>query len=117
MPNASEALELQSAWASRTQEQNCGGPLGPWHSVHSVPVIYHEETAGVVLACYAEGCEPTASEAAFLEAIADQAAVAIENSQLLEHSASAAALAERQRLARELHDSVSQALYAIGLSP
>jgi signal transduction histidine kinase len=47
--------------------------------------------------------------------IADQAALAIENAQLRASSAQAAAMAERSRLARELHDSVSQALFGISL--
>jgi signal transduction histidine kinase len=47
--------------------------------------------------------------------IANQAAVAIENARLYEQAQELAALEERQRLARELHDSVSQALYGISL--
>jgi signal transduction histidine kinase len=39
--------------------------------------------------------------------------VAIENTPLLERAAQAAVLEERQRLSRELHDSVTRALYAI----
>jgi PAS domain S-box-containing protein len=54
-------------------------------------------------------------QAAMAAAIARQAAVAIENARLHEHSRMVAALEERQRLARELHDSVSQALFGIGL--
>ncbi len=46
-------------------------------------------------------------------AFANQAAIAIENARLFEQAQSAAILEERQRLARELHDSVSQALYGI----
>jgi signal transduction histidine kinase len=48
-------------------------------------------------------------------AMANYAAIAIENARLHEQTRSVAALEERQRLARELHDSVSQALYGIGL--
>lgn len=48
-------------------------------------------------------------------AIANQAAIAIENAQLYEQAQQLAAVEERQRLARELHDSVSQALYGISL--
>ncbi len=47
--------------------------------------------------------------------IANQAATAIENARLYDRAQAAAAVEERQRLARELHDSVSQALYGIGL--
>jgi signal transduction histidine kinase len=48
-------------------------------------------------------------------AFADQAAIAIENARLYEQAQRGAAIEERQRIARELHDSVSQALYAIAL--
>jgi signal transduction histidine kinase len=48
-------------------------------------------------------------------ALSQRAALAIENAQLYEQVEQAAVLEERQRLARELHDSVSQALYGIVL--
>jgi len=48
-----------------------------------------------------------------VRAFANQAAVALENAQLYEQVQEQAASDERQHLARELHDSVSQALYAI----
>jgi signal transduction histidine kinase len=46
---------------------------------------------------------------------ADQAAVAIKNAQLHERAEQLAVVQERQRLARELHDSVTQALYSVNL--
>ena len=48
-----------------------------------------------------------------VRAFANQASVALENAQLYERVLEQAADEERQNLARELHDSVSQALYAI----
>jgi signal transduction histidine kinase len=45
----------------------------------------------------------------------DQAAIAIKNAQLHEQAEKLAVIEERQRLARELHDSVSQALYSVSL--
>ncbi|HEX6385451.1 MAG TPA: GAF domain-containing protein [Anaerolineae bacterium] len=54
-------------------------------------------------------------DVAVLQALANQVAVAIENARLYREAGQVAALQERQKLARELHDSVSQALYGIGL--
>ncbi len=59
--------------------------------------------------------EPQPDEIAFLTAIADQAAAAVENHRLVALGRNSAALQERQRLARELHDSVSQALFSMTL--
>jgi signal transduction histidine kinase len=47
--------------------------------------------------------------------VANQAAVTIENAKLYQQGRHLAVLQERQRFARELHDSVSQALYGIVL--
>jgi signal transduction histidine kinase len=57
----------------------------------------------------------TAQHAALAWAVANQASIAIENARLYEQALNLAALEERQRLARELHDSVSQALFGISL--
>jgi signal transduction histidine kinase len=55
------------------------------------------------------------AEQDLLTALAERASVAISNAELFERAQQAASLEERQRLARELHDSVSQALYGIAL--
>ena len=48
-------------------------------------------------------------------ALANQAAVAIENARLYDQARELAAFEERQRLARELHDSVTQSLYTASM--
>jgi len=50
-----------------------------------------------------------------LNLFAVQAAIAIENARLREQAEQLAVMKERQRLARELHDSVTQALYSVNL--
>lgn len=50
-----------------------------------------------------------------LERFADKATLAIEHARLLQQEQALAVLHERQRLARELHDSVAQSLYSISL--
>ena len=86
-----------------------------WESMAVVPMIYRGVGIGLLMVVYLPGDEPDDNELSFLEAIADQAAVALENARLFEQARSLAVEQERQRFSRELHDSVSQALYAISL--
>ena len=57
----------------------------------------------------------TQQEQRLLTALARRAGVAIQNAQLYEQTQQAAALEERQRLARELHDAVTQTLFSTAL--
>ncbi len=86
-----------------------------WDTIVCIPLIYRGECRGVFTVYCPPGPPPDEREIAFFSAIADQAAVAVENARLLLAAQEKAALEERQRLARELHDSVSQALYGITL--
>ncbi len=86
-----------------------------WDTVVSVPMMYRKNAIGALNVFYPRGKSPGQMEIAFLTAIAGQAAVAVENSRLFVEAKEKAILEERQRLARELHDSVSQALYGIAL--
>jgi PAS domain S-box-containing protein len=86
-----------------------------WDTIYFVPLISRGQAVGSLNLYYLAGEEPGEDETVFLGAIADQTAVAVENARLFAAAQGKAALEERQRLARELHDSVSQALYGIAL--
>jgi PAS domain S-box-containing protein len=53
---------------------------------------------------------------ALFSAMADQLGIIVENARLRQRSADAAVLRERRRLARDLHDSVTQSLHSLVLS-
>ncbi len=57
----------------------------------------------------------TPEEMSLLAAIGQQVGVAMENARLYEQAEQSAAIAERNRLAHELHDSVTQSLYSVTL--
>ena len=80
-----------------------------------VPLILKGQPIGLLAIIHDEPGHYTERHVELARTIANQAAIAIENARLYEQAQSAAALEERQRLARELHDSVSQALYGITL--
>ncbi|MGN6812777.1 MAG: GAF domain-containing protein [Thermomicrobiales bacterium] len=86
-----------------------------WDKAVVVPIIYRGAARGAINVYYRPGFEPSPEEETVLHAIADQAAVVVENTRLYGEARRSAALEERQRLARELHDSVTQALFSATL--
>jgi GAF domain-containing protein len=55
------------------------------------------------------------TDQAIMEALASQAGIAIENARLYEQAQQLAVFEERNRLARDLHDSVTQSIYSLTL--
>jgi signal transduction histidine kinase len=79
----------------------------------AVPILLAGRVLGVV---NVESAESFAEDDAIaLEIVADQLAIAIENARLYDQAQRLAILEERQRLARELHDSVTQQIFGITL--
>jgi signal transduction histidine kinase len=80
-----------------------------------VPVIHNDRVIGMLSLTHEKVDGFTEAHAALAMAAATQGAMAIVNSQLHTRTVEAATLAERSRLARDLHDSVSQAVFGMVL--
>ncbi len=79
----------------------------------AVPMVLGDEVFGCI---NIEGLNPfDEDDVASIQIIADHLAVAIKNASLSREARQAAVMRERQRLARDLHDAVSQALSSISL--
>lgn len=80
-----------------------------------VPLVIRDRAVGLLSLTSPRVDAFSPRDARLALAIARQAAVAIENARLHARARHAAILEERQRLARELHDSVTQGLYGVSL--
>jgi signal transduction histidine kinase/putative methionine-R-sulfoxide reductase with GAF domain len=70
---------------------------------------------GVLTVAHRHGASFSPEQLALLESIGGHIAVMIENGRLHRHAQQLAVMQERERLARALHDSVTQSLYALAL--
>lgn len=84
-------------------------------SILCVPIRLGEQTLGVFELDYREVHDFDDEERRFLLAFTQRAVMAVGNARLHEQAQQAAVLLERQRMARELHDSVTQSLYSLTL--
>jgi signal transduction histidine kinase len=85
-----------------------------WDSYVGVPLIVDGRTVGVLNAfCTPLEQPPTAEDIAFLVAMAEQAALAVDRAELVSAAETQARREERHRVAADLHDSVVQQVFAI----
>jgi PAS domain S-box-containing protein len=81
-----------------------------------VPLTIKEQVIGMLGLHHDKPNYYTSRHAKLAIAFANQAAIAIENARLYEQAQELATLQERQRLAHDLHDAVSQSLFSASLS-
>jgi signal transduction histidine kinase len=81
----------------------------------AVPLRTGERAVGYLCVGYPGARAVGPDERRFLERLANQAAIAIENARLTGEVRDLATLEERQRIALDLHDGIIQSIYATGL--
>jgi signal transduction histidine kinase len=91
------------------------GPYGFIRSLMWVPLGSRGRVIGMLSVANSRPGAYISRDAELALAIGRQAAVALENAELHQRARQAAALEERERLARDLHDSVTQSLYGASL--
>ncbi len=84
-------------------------------SLMTVPIMLGDRFFGVFSVSYTTPRTFGPEDQRLVAALAQRTALAIENAQFHEQAQQAAALEERQHLARELHDAVTQTLFSASL--
>lgn len=81
----------------------------------AVPIRVADDAVGVLAITAGKDDGLDEQDLFVAQTLADQLAIAIQNSRLYEHARDLAASQERQRLARDLHDAASQTLFSVSL--
>ncbi len=110
LDDSEPAWTWQAAVPPETQ-----GLAGPARSWMLVPLTVQGRLAGVLRLTHQEPGRFTQREAGLALAFANHVAIAIENARLNEEAKEVAIARERQRLARDLHDVVSQTLFSASI--
>jgi signal transduction histidine kinase len=86
-----------------------------WDALAAVPMFVRNRAVGILVVFYPGGRAPDAQSLEFLTAMADQAAMAVDYQALRAESKDRARRDERERIARDLHDSVVQQVFSMRL--
>lgn len=80
-----------------------------------VPIRLNPEVYGSFILFYKDEILLSTEEIETITSLSDQAALAIENARLYQQAEQLAVMEERERLARDMHDSVMQSIYSLTL--
>jgi PAS domain S-box-containing protein len=110
VPDAADQLSA----ATRTHSWVQAMAAEPWRGAALFGVRRDGQVVGVLLALIPEAlAAPSEQELVLWASLADQAGVALGADRIREHVSRHSVLTERSRIARDLHDSVSQALFSL----
>ncbi|MCC6175123.1 MAG: GAF domain-containing protein [Chloroflexi bacterium] len=112
---AAETGQTQLANDTAMNPHFIQGPGLRERSELDVPIEIGGQVLGVLCLASEQTDAFAEDDLPFVETLADQIAVAIENARLVERARELAASDERNRLAREIHDTLAQSLIAVSM--
>jgi len=112
VPHRYQAVMADPRWAPARDELEGV----EWDGFAAAPLEARGRVVGTLSAFYPSGLTPAAqAEVERLAAVADQAAVAVDNADLLAKTRRLAVAQERNRLGRELHDAIVQDVFSLAV--
>lgn len=103
---------LSWLWTKVTDDARSSALYRVSRSWMAVPLATRDRVMGVMRVDHERPDYFDAERARLLQAVSSQTALALRHAELLEREREVAVVAERNRIARELHDAVSQTLFA-----
>lgn len=110
-----EIDEVRPVYVGESNQRALQQAASAFKAVVALPLLTQNAIYGALVFYYPTAHEFKQEEIELASTFADQAALAIENALLRGQAAEMAKLAERSRLARDLHDAVSQTLFSASL--
>mgnify|MGYP000153172670 CR=1 FL=1 len=107
------ATNIRLITCTRLKELHDGTEGLRYHA--SVPLYHHDKKVGVLNVARTDWQELSPDDLRLLSTVGDLISIAIERAQLFARSVQLGAVEERNRLAREIHDTLAQGLTAIAL--
>jgi PAS domain S-box-containing protein len=116
VPDLAATLAGSQARAPRAESREAAAVWAKvYRALLAVPIVVQDEVYGGMLLYYGEPRVFSEEEIDLAVAFGDQVALAIGNARLRDQVEQSAKSAERDRLARELHDAVTQTLFSASL--
>ena len=91
------------------------GASAHYHAHLVVPMVTDHSVVGVIIFFFADETDLAPESQELAVALGEQVVLAIESAMLQQRAQDASTLEERERLARELHDAVTQSIYSLTL--